>query len=282
MPRLSQGQYRLGSHVVRICGALRDPSIDVVGLERFATTDASDVVLNIRGVERLGEPGAGWELRYCTVDGDDVVRVDCTEWSAIFDLRGRTVDAELSSTRRLALDSLLKTVLQLIALHDRSGLVVHASAVERGGEAFVFCGRSGAGKTTAAFLSCNAGAKVIAEEMVFVGGLDRDIAPEVLTLPFWQKDGTMTVPERLPLRRIFALKQAPLDAVEAMTHGAQVRALLSAASIGVRVRPFMESALDLSCKLTERVPVRLLRFRESPDFWSAIDDDVRGDAHGVD
>jgi hypothetical protein len=163
----------------------------------------------------------------------------------------------------------------------RSKSACHSLQSRRSLRPVVFCGRSGAGKTTAAFLARDAGAKVLAEEMVCVGGLDRDVAPELLTLPFWQKDGTTTVPEFLPLRRIFALEQASVDTVEAMPYGAQVRALSSAASIGVRASPFMEAALDLSCRLAERVPVKLLRFRKSPDFWSAIDDDLKGDAHGV-
>ncbi len=268
--------------MVRVGATLRDFDIDVPGLESFATSDAPDLLVNVRGVARPGYPRAGWEVRDCDVDeAARVVRMDCTEWSAIFDLRGRTVEAELSSTRRLSLDSLLKTTLQLVALDSRSGLVLHASAVERHGKAFVFCGRSGAGKTAAAFLSRDTGAKVLAEEMAYVGGLDRDVVPELLTLPFWQTDGTTTVPERLPVQRIYALEQAPVDAVEPMSYGAQVRVLSSAASIGVRARPFMEAALELSCKVAQRVPVKVLRFRKSPDFWSAIDDDLKGDAHGV-
>ena len=118
--------------------------------------------------------------------------------------------------------------------------------------------------------------------MTYVGGLVGDGAPELLTLPFWQKDGTTTVPERLPVRRIFMLRPAAVDVVEPLSFGAQVRALASSVTVGVRARPYMEAALYVSCRLVERVPVKLLRFRKSPDFWSAIDDDLEGDAHGLD
>jgi hypothetical protein len=250
--------------------------------QRFATGDPADIVVHVRGIAHGSRNPDGWRVRDLQLsESGRTLRLDCSEWLADLDLACGTVTATLSADRGLALDSLLKTVAQLVVLDNRSALVMHASAVERHGEAFVFCGRSGAGKTTAAFLSRDAGARVLAEDMVCVGGLDRDVAPELLTLPFWQTAGTVTVPERLPVRRIFALEQAPVDAVAPLAYGAQVRVLSSAASIGVRARPFMEAALDLSCRLAERVPVKLLRFRKSPDFWSAIDDDLKGDAHGV-
>ncbi|MGB0035547.1 MAG: hypothetical protein WBP79_08750, partial [Candidatus Acidiferrales bacterium] len=62
-------------------------------------------------------------------------------------------DAEFRGVRHeYALDSLLRILLTMILL-PRRGFLLHAATVVREGRAYVFMGRSGAGKSTVASLS---------------------------------------------------------------------------------------------------------------------------------
>jgi hypothetical protein len=51
-----------------------------------------------------------------------------------------------------------------------------------------------------------------------------------------------------------------------------------AMSICVRDEMFMIPALELAEQLVRRVPVRVLRFRKSAEFWGAIDEDLASGA----
>ena len=251
---------------------------ELTSLDHFQTFESPDLVVEALYDFDSSRSSPG-DLTRVARDGSRDIRA--ADWAATFDFRLRVVKASLSPDRPFSLTSLLKTALQLLALETRSALVFHASAVERDGEAFVFCGRSGSGKTTAAFLSQRVGATILAEEMVFVGGVTAERRPDVWTRPFYQRDGTRAAPRRVPVRRMFALEQGTLDAVDPLSCAEQVRRLVSAATIGVRSRETMDGALDLACALAERVPVRVLRFRKMPDFWAVIDDDLKGDASGA-
>lgn len=258
-------------------GEIPDSLSALTSLDRFRTLESPDLVVEVLYVSdrHLSSQADG-----PPADHQRPLHMRTADWDATFDFASRAVRASLSRGRPFALTSLLKTALQLHAIETRSALVFHASAVERAGEAFVFLGRSGAGKTTAAFLSRHVGATVLAEEMVFVGGLKEGERPEVLTLPFFQRDGTRVAPLRLAVRRMFALEQGVSDAVEPLSHAHQVRRLAMSATIGVRSQETMDGALDLARTLAERVPVKVLRFRKTPDFWAVIDDDLKGDDHG--
>lgn len=258
-------------------GQIPDSLSALTSLDRFRTLESPDLVVEILyASDRYLSSQAGGPRAAC----QGPLHVRAADWAATFDFGSRFVRASLSPGRPFALTSLLKTALQLLAIETRSALVFHASAVERAGEAFVFLGRSGAGKTTAAFLSQCVGATILAEEMVFVGGLKGGERPEVLTLPFFQRDGTRVAPRCLAVRRMFALEQGISDAVESLSYAHQVRRLVRSATIGVRSQETMDGALDLARTLAERVPVKVLRFRKTPDFWAVIDDDLKGDDHG--
>ncbi len=73
----------------------------------------------------------------------------------------RAVDASPGIETVLAAGAMLATQLYL-----RGALVLHASAVDIGGRALAFVGRSGMGKSTVAALMCGAGARLITDDVL--------------------------------------------------------------------------------------------------------------------
>jgi hypothetical protein len=272
------GTFRVGSLVFDIRGPVAGYVERLTSLPRFATTTPADVHVVIDGVDMPSPAAIPEGVRLARVDASErLVRMDSMDWTATFDLRHGTVAANLVRDRSLGLDSLLRTALQLFCLERRSGVLFHASAVELDGRSYVFSGPSGAGKTTAAYLSARVGARVLAEEIVYVG-LD---SPEayVGTLPFHQRDGATTRPESVPLCRFYQLEQALSERVVDLRPARQVMALTATATIGLRHAVFMERAFELCEALASRTTVKRLEFRASPDFWQAIDSDVKGGTH---
>jgi hypothetical protein len=241
-------------------------------LERFATDLSPDVSVDISN-GGLSE----WEWRRSEVlswhvdNASRRVRMEMQEWTATFDMPGRHVEARLGGPWPRAVETLLKVAVQLFGLGLGRGLTFHSSSVDSGGRGYVFTGRSESGKSTAARLSEETGRTVLTEEITFVGPVDGSAAACVHPLPVWNKSGLLAQPVAVPLRAIYALEQAAEDRVEEIPRGEQVRRLAVAASIGVRHRLFMERALDLAEQLVERVPVHVLHFRKSPDFWDVIE-----------
>jgi hypothetical protein len=272
------GTFRVGSFVLDIRGPVAGFLERITSLPRFATRLPADVHVVIHGLDAASPSAISATVRLAGVDpADRLVCMDSLDWTATFDLHRGVVAADLVRNRPLGLDSLLRTALQLFSLERRSGVLFHASAVECDGQAYVFSGPSGAGKTTAAYLSARRGARVLAEEIVYVG-LDAREA-YVGTLPFHQRDGATTRPEVVPLCRFYQLEQAAADRVVELRPARQVMALTATATIGLRHAMFMERALELCEALASRITVKRLEFRDSPDFWDAIDGDVKGGAH---
>ena len=264
--------FRIGG----IAFACRGVDFPLVGprmvLERFATDVEADVAVEVTH-GGLSE----WEWKRSELLSWDVdettrrVRMEMQEWTAVFDLPGRRMEARLGGPWPRAVETLLKVAVQLFGLELRRGLTFHSSSVDSGGRGYVFTGRAETGKSTAARLSEKRGRTVLTEEITFVGPVDGSAAACVHPLPVWNKSGLLAQPVAVPLRAIYALEQAQEDRVEEISRGEQVRRLAVAASIGVRHRLFMERALDLAEQLVERVPVHVLHFRKSPAFWDVIE-----------
>ena len=207
--------------------------------------------------------------------GGCVARLEMDELTADFDMRRRSVDVRLAGPWPRALISPLTRASQLFGLATGKALHLHASAVERDGWAYVFLGRSEAGKSTAALLTREAGiGRVLREEMTAVGDLAGDEPLSAYALPSVEKNRLPVEAAAVRIRALYWLEQAGRDCVRRTDLPQQVRHLCSAASIGIRHRTLTIAAMDLAERLARRVPVKVLEFRPTPDFWLAIDRDL--------
>lgn len=261
----------LGPSVVGVAGAsfaLADPESL---LAPFVVDDAPDFFVNVRAGDA---PLSSWRVsnvEHVEVDREAaVVRMRLTEWEATFDIERRVVDARLEGAWTGALDSLFKTLVQLVALHDGTAAMFHGSSVVMDGAGYLFVGRSGAGKTTVADLSETAGGLVLSEEISCVSGFRDDGGLALQSVPLKHRRRRDVRPCRVPLAGVFDLEQATRDEVVPLARGDALRALLRCVTTGVRHERFLREAFALMSEMADRTPVSTLKFRNSAEFWEAI------------
>ncbi|HMP77298.1 MAG TPA: hypothetical protein PKE12_13470 [Kiritimatiellia bacterium] len=154
----------------------------------------------------------------------------------------------------------------LNALNPHGIGIVHAGAVAIDGNGLLFCGRSGAGKTTLSRLCRDAGATLLNDDRQFVwaGGTGVCLAPTP-----WHGLEPEINNKTVPLRAIFHLVQAPA------TRCTLLSPIDSAAKLlGNTVAPFyradaMARTLAWTETITARVPSYLLEFTPTADAVNA-------------
>lgn len=150
----------------------------------------------------------------------------------------------------------------LNALAPRGVCVVHAGAVEFNGQALIFCGRSGAGKTTLSRLCRDHGATLLNDDrqFLFIKNEKAYVAPTP-----WHGSEPEINNRAAPLRAILHLDQAPHNALTPICG-----ALALARLLGNTVAPFyradaMEDILSLLESLTRLIPSKSLAFAPTAD-----------------
>jgi hypothetical protein len=209
--------------------------------------DALPVFLN----RETSEQGEGWRFSY-ELDGAAVV-LDSSS-------------AEFHGVRHeYALDSLLRILLTVMLL-PRRGFLLHAATVVRGGQAYVFMGRSGAGKSTVASLSPRG--SVLTDEISLLRHTDG--AWQGHGTPFWGEFRAAGMNCHFPIAGIYSLEQASTDRVEPMPAKEMLRAILPCVLFFTRDERANAALLHVLLGLVRRVPCYRLRFRRGADFWEAI------------
>jgi hypothetical protein len=169
-------------------------------------------------------------------------------------------------------DQAMRCLVQIAAALSDESLTLHASAVARDGEGYVFAAHAETGKTTVARFSRSLGYTVLTEELTFLGW--QDGRATIYSLPVLERERlNPSEPASAPLVGVYRLVQSTRDEVVAMTPPRRVLEVASVAAIGVRLPFVMASALRTVDRLVAEVEPRYLRFRRSPAFWAAVDRD---------
>lgn len=140
----------------------------------------TDVTISCRSVpEALEAPTA--QTRFWQVAGDRFL-LFLPGIGRFLAIGGRELhmDAVPGSDPADALPFLTSTGMGVI-LHQRGALVLHASTVEWNGRGYAFCGRSGIGKSTLAAALCQAGGRLVADDVSAIlpdGGGAPAVAPD--------------------------------------------------------------------------------------------------------
>ena len=164
-----------------------------------------------------------------------------------------------------ALDSLLRILLTMTLL-PRRGFLLHAATVVRDGRAYVFVGRSGAGKSTVASLS-PAGA-VLTDEISLLRFTDGRW--HAYGTPFWGEFRAAGQNKHYPIAGVYALAQALEDRLEPMSTKEILRALLPCVLFFSSKPEANEMLLRLLLDMVTRVPSNRLHFRRDDGFWKVI------------
>jgi hypothetical protein len=164
-----------------------------------------------------------------------------------------------------ALDSLLRIFLSWKLL-EHQGFLLHAATVIRDGKAYVFTGRSGAGKSTVASLSPQG--SVLTDEISLLrreNGIWRAYGT-----PFWGEFKAAGSNTSAPVAGIFRLLQAPENRVELLRPMSNLRTLLPNVLFFSAEAESTRKLLEILSLAATEIPGYNLSFRKNPAFWEVL------------
>lgn len=188
-----------------------------------------------------------------------------------FALDGATLHLDSAAARfrgvqhEYALDSLIRILLSVMLL-PRRGFLLHAATVVRDGRAYVFTGRSGAGKSTVASLS--PGGSVLTDEISLLRCYSSGWHAH--GTPFWGEFRAAGLNERFPVAGIYVLVQARENRVEPLSPREGLRAILPNVLFFSSNKPMTEKLLRVMAEAAQTIPFYRLYFRRDSTFWRVI------------
>ena len=187
------------------------------------------------------------------------------------DFEGARVVADLSEAHfsgvrhEYALDSLLRMFLSW-ALLPQDGFLLHAASVIRNGKAFVFVGRSGAGKSTVASLSPQG--SVLTDEISLIKRVNGEW--RAFGTPFWGEFRADGANVSAPLGGIFRLVQSPVNRIEPLRPGELLKSLLPCVLFFSSALGDHHRLLQILADASLEVPGYNLQFQKNRSFWEGL------------
>lgn len=242
----------------------------------------------------VGEAGTGAETRVFRVAGSDFRDLDVRGWEYGLDmdfgprtlrlaglrffgrldwqpgLAGSLWTAEESGGELSGVFENFFRVLAAYRILERGGVILHCAGIARPAGAFLFLGRSGAGKTTVSRQGLERGSLVLSDDLNAVR--PDGAAVRVERLPFTGDLGAVaTAPRSFPLRALFRLEKSEGDHLRPLSRAEAVACLL-ACSPFVNIDPFRRDALmAVLVDLARGFPAFELHFSLAGGFWSILD-----------
>jgi len=188
-----------------------------------------------------------------------------------YEFEGAALRASSRETRfdgvrnEYALDSLLRVLLSW-KLAGRHGFLLHAATVVRGGKAYVFTGRSGAGKSTVASLS--PAGTVLTDEISLLRCEDGEW--RAYGTPFWGEFRAAGSNSSAPVRGLFRIVQAAENRVTALRPREMLRALLPNVLFFSPESEANRRLLEILGQAVDSISGYELAFRKDPAFWEVL------------
>jgi len=253
-----------------ICASAVDTHVDIqIGsLPLRLSLRDSALLESVRGRYR-GFTGSQNNCFSITVDGEDSETNGAH--SFVCDFEGACVTADSGSAHfsgvrhEYALDSLLRMLLSW-ALLPQEGFLIHAATVVRNGKAFVFVGRSGAGKSTVASLSPQG--SVLTDEISLLKRVDGEW--QAFGTPFWgefRAEGSNT---SAPLSGIFRLAQSTENRIETLRPAQLLKSLLPCVLFFSSEPRDHHRLLQILAAASEEISGYNLQFQKNRSFWEVL------------
>lgn len=211
-----------------------------------------------------------WRLRR-TAEGASFLEIHtlpCGDWVTVAtahpdfsEARLRPVAGRLGAPSALALNYPSDQALLTNRLLRLGAVVLHACGVVVDGRGYVFCGRSGIGKTTMARLWRNRGAILLNDDRIILRVVDGEV--RLFSSP-WHGEEREVKAGNVPLAAFFHLTQAPAHQLTPLSG-----ALPGARLVATAIAPFYAAdgialLLEQADALTARVPSFDLAFARDP------------------
>jgi hypothetical protein len=179
----------------------------------------------------------------------------------------RTRQGSIRQTRNpYAADSVLR-IIHTLLLSDEGGFLLHAASAIRNGRAFLFTGRSGAGKTTIARLA-PPDATLLTDEISYIRRTDGGFV--AFGTPFAGELGTSGERVSAPIAAIYQLDQAPHNAITPLDPAQAVSALLQNVLFFTEDPDRTRQVFHAACNCAAAVPVQRLSFVPDTRVWDLI------------
>jgi len=165
-----------------------------------------------------------------------------------------------------SIDTVLRIAHSLV-LAEQGGFLLHSASALRHGQAFLFAGISGAGKTTISRLAPN-DAAVLTDEISYVR---RDgSAYRAYGTPFAGELARVGENISAPLKTLFFLQQGPVHRIDPVDPRDAARALLRHILFFAHDVDLVQRVFDAAVDFVAHVPVARLTFTPDPDVWELI------------
>lgn len=154
-------------------------------------------------------------------------------------------------------------------LNQAGGALLHSAAVVRDSQAYLFLGRSGAGKSTISKINQDAGFEVLSDDMNAL--VIEEGRAVVEKLPF-AGDLGQTGERRggAPLAGIFRLEKSDHHALHPLPQPQALALLLSCSPYLNADRHRTDRLMENLVSLVQACNVKRLTFRRDPEFWDLI------------
>lgn len=165
-------------------------------------------------------------------------------------------------------------VIACYRLFAQGGLVMHSAAFTDSSRGFLFCGRSGAGKTTLCGLADELELRILSDELNAVMPQDGSLALQAM--PFaGDFGGTPTPHPPYPLTGLLGLDHSASPLVHGCSKAEAVSRIVASCPY-VNADPLLVDALTSRvAQLVERLPLRILAFAKNTTFWNVLDHEYR-------
>ena len=205
-------------------------------------------------------------------DDDVTVRIERGHWvlrRGDFEARWDPRSAEgqvRQAASPYAIDSVLRIVHTLI-LAKQGGFLVHAASAIRNGQAFLFAGISGAGKTTISRLAPD-DAVLLTDEVSYV----RRTGSEYIACgtPFSGELGEPGENRSAPIGALFLLEKGRENRIDDVEPHEAVRSLLRNILFFADDTELVRLVFQSACEFAGRVPVKRLTFTPDRRVWEII------------
>lgn len=170
------------------------------------------------------------------------------------------------SANPYSIDSILR-ILHTFLLAPQGGFLVHSASAVRDGRAFLFCGLSGAGKTTISRLA-PPDVTLLTDEVSYVRPQGQGYW--AFGTPFAGELGSLGVNVSAPISTLFLLAQGAENRCEPVPAAEAARALLRNILFFAEDTELARLVFQSACEFVCRVPVHRLTFVPHPSVWELI------------
>ena len=159
-------------------------------------------------------------------------------------------------------------------LFAEGGLVIHSAALTDGDRGFLFCGRSGAGKTTLCRLADELELQILSDELNAV--VARPGSAAILAMPFAGDFGGAVQPQPpYPLTGLFGLAHGEVAALRDCSKAEAVSRIVASCPY-INADPALVDQLTVrAAELVVPTPLRILSFAKNTSFWNVLDHEYR-------